>query len=140
MKYQFDGYNWIVRIEKGELLVEQLTELVKHEQIQGAWVSGIGAATDAELGYYELEHKTYAWKRMNQLLEITSLQGNVAWRDGKPYIHLHGSFSDQHMNAFGGHVRELQAAGTIELLLHAWNKNQLTREKDKDTGLNLLSL
>lgn len=140
MEVNYDGYNWLVRLSKGELLVENLTELVISENIGGGWVSGIGAALDAELGYYDLENKTYNWKRMNQLLEITSLQGNIAWDGDKPVIHLHGTFSNEKMQAFGGHVRELQVAGTVEVMIHKWYGEPLTRNLDKDTGLKRLEL
>lgn len=141
MKWKHDGYNWIVRVEKGELLVEQLTKLVKNEQIKGAWVSALGAAQWAELGFYDLDDKKYIWKRMDHLMEITSLQGNVSWVDGEPALHMHASFSDREMRAFGGHIKELQAGGTVEVLLHHWyDQDGLKRSPDPETGLNMLDL
>ncbi|HSX27338.1 MAG TPA: PPC domain-containing DNA-binding protein [Patescibacteria group bacterium] len=140
MTYKFDGYNWLVRLERGELLMENLTSLVKEQKIGGAWVSGLGGATWAELGFYSLETKDYIWKKLEQALEITSLQGNVA-RDGEePVIHLHGTFSDKDMQAYGGHVKELEVAGTCEILLHRWYEPGLKRTQDDQTGLKLLDL
>lgn len=140
MKWKHDGYNWIVRVEKGELLVERLSKLVRDEQIQGAWISALGAASWAELGYYDLENKQYVWKRVDQLMEITTIQGNVSWAGENPVIHMHGSFSDKDMRVFGGHVKELQAGGTVEVLLHHWYKDKLSRTEDEQTGLKLLDL
>jgi uncharacterized protein len=144
MKYKFDGYNWLVRLERGELLVEQLTQLAKDENITGAWLSGLGAAEWAELGFYNLHSKAYSWKRFDQLMEITSLQGNVAWsagqQKGEPVIHLHGTFSDENMQAFGGHVKELKVGGTCEILLHRWYEGKLQRSRDSETGLELLNI
>ena len=135
----FDGYNWVVRLEKGEKLIESLTELVKKENIKGAWISGLGGAISAELGYYSLEEKEYHWKTLDKLLEITSLQGNVSWVDGEPKLHIHGSFSDENMQAFGGHVKELTVGGTCEVMMHALQA-ELTRSQNDDTGLELLDL
>ena len=73
-------------------------------------------------------------------MEITSLQGNVAWDGDEPVIHLHGTFSDESMQAFGGHIKELQVGGTCEILLHRWYKDALTRQADPATGLNLLNV
>lgn len=141
MKYRFDGYNWLVRLEKGELLVEQLTKLVREEDIKGAWVSGLGAAQWAELGFYDLDSQKYKWKKLDQLLEITGLQGNVAWNDGEPALHIHGSFSDREMRTFGGHVKELQVGGTCEVLLHRWYEHEgLRRVQDDKAGLRLLDI
>jgi len=139
MTYGFDGYNWLVRLEKDELLVENIAKLVKDQKIKGAWVSGLGGAQWAELGFYNLDKQAYEWKRFDQLLEITSLQGNVAWEGEEPVIHLHGTVSDQSMQAFGGHVKELQVAGTCEILLHRlYEPDGLKRAQDPVTGLKLL--
>jgi len=135
-----DGYNWLLRFKKGELLVENLIEFVEAEQISGGWISGLGAVTDAELGFYDLEHKTYNWKRFNKLMEITNLQGNIAWYKDEPVVHLHGTFCDENMQAIGGHVRELQVGGTVELMIHKWNGDPLTRILDKETNLKLLNI
>jgi uncharacterized protein len=140
MTFKYDGYNWLVRLEKDELLVENLIKLVRAENIRGAWVSGLGAVQWAELGFYNLETQEYVWKKLDQELEITSLQGNIAWAGDKPVLHVHGSFSDQNMQAFGGHVKELQVGGTCEVLLHHWYEQQgLHRILDEATGLTLLN-
>lgn len=140
MKYRFDGYNWLVRLEKGEKLVESLLEIARTENIKGAWLSGLGAAQSAELGFYDLESQEYRFQTVNKLMEITSLQGNVAWLDGEPVLHIHGTFSDDKLQAFGGHVKELVVGGTCEVLLHRWYGEQLERQTDPATGLNLLNL
>lgn len=141
MKYRSDGHSWLVRFEKGEKLVEGLVNVVRQENIRGGWVSGLGGALSAELGFYHLEEQTYEWKKFDQLLEIVSLQGNIAWQDDKPVLHIHGSFSDKNMHAFGGHVKELVTGGTAEVMIHRWNEqDDLSRVKDEGTGLNLLGL
>jgi uncharacterized protein len=138
MTYQFDGFNWLIRLNKGEKLVDQLTKLVQQESIKGAWISGLGGALSAELGFYQLDKQTYEFKNFDQLLEITSLQGNVAWLDGQPKLHIHGSFSDEHMQAIGGHVKELTVGGTCEVMLHII-QSDLTRTHDDEVGLDLLN-
>jgi hypothetical protein len=146
MKYQsiiksgHDGYNWLVRLNKGDLLVSSLIEFAREQQIRGAWVSGVGGALWAELGFYDLEQKQYHWQKLDQPLEITSLQGNLTLTANGPALHIHGTFSDKNMQAFGGHVKELAVAGTCEILLHRWYKDALTRSFDDEVGLQLLDL
>ncbi len=141
MTYQFDGFNYVVRLEKGELLMQSLTKLVADKQIAGAWISGLGAALWAELGYYDLEAQEYIWKLIDKTVEITGLHGNVAWLDNEPKLHIHGSFSDRDMRALGGHVKELAVGGTAEIFLHLLQAEQkLERAQDKKIGLPLLQL
>lgn len=126
MKYKFDGHNWIIRLERGELLMESLTKLVKEQDIKGGWISGLGAASWAELAYYDPVAKGYESKKLDELLEITSLQGNVAWEapldSGKPFLHIHGTFANAEMRAYGGHIMELEVGGTCEIFLHHRSK------------------
>lgn len=140
MKVAFDGDTWLVRLEKGELLIEVLTGLVKTQGIEAAWVNGLGGALWVELGFYDLESKQYHWQKLNQPLEITGLQGNVAWSGAEPVLHIHGSFSDSAMKAYGGHVKELAVAGTCEVRLQRWQKGRFTRLHDDEVGLQLLDI
>lgn len=140
MTYQFDGYNYLLRLHKGEQLVVCLTDFVRKQGVAGGWVSGIGGALAAELGFYDLTAQHYRWKQFDELLEIISLQGNIAWVGEEPFLHLHGTFSGADMQTIGGHVKELTVGGTCEIFLHVWNKTQLTRASDDETGLKLLDL
>jgi predicted DNA-binding protein with PD1-like motif len=140
MTFRHDGFNWIVRLERGEKLVESLMAFVRDHGVPSCWVNGLGAASSVELGYYQLDQKTYAWKSFDQLLEIVSLQGNIVGQLGDPKVHLHGVFSDQNYQTLGGHVRELTVGGTCEIMLHRWQTDRINRSLDTDTGLNLLDI
>ncbi len=139
MKYTKTDSRYIVRLARGDKLIENLTDLVKKENIQGAWISGLGGALSAEIGFYHLERQEYEFKVFEQLLEITSLQGNISWIDDLPKLHIHGSFSDENMNMIGGHVKELIVGGTCELLIQALDVG-LSRVQNDEVGLPLLDL
>lgn len=140
MNYIFDNQSWIIRLQKGELLVEKLTQFVQDQDVKGAWISGLGASLWVELGFFDLEKQKYHWKKFEYEMEITGIQGNLAWEGNKPMLHMHGTFSDQNMQAFGGHIKELQAGGTVEILLSRLDENKLERKMDLETGLKLLDL
>ena len=140
MHFQFDGYNYLVRLDKGEKLIGRLEQLAAEQEIKGAWISGIGAALSAELGYYHLDKKTYSYQKFDQLLEVVSLSGPLAWHERSPVIHLHGVLSDEQMRTYGGHVKELVGGGTCELFIHVWNKQPLQRVPSEEIGLNVLDL
>jgi uncharacterized protein len=140
MTHHFDGYNYVIRLEKGELLIESLKRLAGELELKSVWLSGLGGALWAELGFYHLDTKQYSWQRFDRMTEITSLQGNLAWQDDKPIWHIHATLSDDTFHAFGGHVKELAVSGTCELLLHALQGEALARRQDPEIGLSLLEL
>lgn len=140
MKFRADGYNWVVRLEKGEKLLEQLTSFAKDNDIPSCWISAIGACQQAELGYYDLEKQEYHWHKVDELMEITGIQGNLAWDGDTPVFHLHGNFSKEDLSTVGGHIKNLVVGGTCEVFFHRWYADKLTRSQDSEVGLKLLDL
>lgn len=140
MKFRFDGYNYIVRLEKGEQLVSSLVKLIKEQKIPTCWINGLGGAERAEIGFYNLETQEYEWRKVNEPLEIVSLQGNITWAANEPSLHIHGAFSKRDGNTVSGHVKEVIISGTCELFLHRWYGENLTKKVDPDIGLKLLDL
>lgn len=141
MTYTYDGYNYIVKLKRGERLIENLNAFAKEKQLGGAWLNGLGASSFATLGYYNLETREYEWKDFSELTEITSLQGNLSWADDEPVWHIHATLSDRDFAAYGGHVKEIHAGATVELLLHArFDDEKLERTYDDGIGLKLLNI
>lgn len=141
MKHVFDEFNYTLKLKKGELVVENLTKFIKDNQLKGGWVLGLGGLAWAELGFYDLESQEYTWTKFDEPLELTNLTGNIAWSGGEPALHLHATVSDAAMHAHGGHLKEAEVSGTVEIFLHMWDKPEgFKRDKDENTGLNLLNL
>ncbi len=140
MTYNFDGYNYLIRLDMGDKLAESLERFAAETKIEGAWVSGLGAALEATLGFYDLEKQEYRWRQFDGLREVVSLTGNLAYDDeGKFMFHLHGVLSDHEFQAVGGHVKDLTVGATLELFVH--RAYQPTRRKlDVGTGLKTLDL
>lgn len=140
MTFLFDGYNYIVRLEQGERLREAMDDFMRAADLPGAAVSGVGAATEITLGFYDLDAQKYDWKTIMHPYEIISLTGTIATDEqGRPLYHLHGSFGDRGFQVLGGHVKDLVVGGTCELFVHRTFK-PLKRQYDSATGLNLLHL
>lgn len=141
MTYTYDGYNYIVKLKLGEKLIENLNAFAKEKQLGSMWLSGLGGASHATLGYYDLETREYEWKDFPELTEITSLQGNLSWVDGEPMWHIHATLSDRSFVAYGGHVKEIEAGATVELFLHSrFGDEKLERTYDDEIGLKLLNI
>lgn len=140
MTFMFDGFNDIIRLQKGERLSEAIEQFARESRLQGAWVVGLGGVLEVTLGFYDLEAKAYHWQTFEGVHEMTNLTGNLALDDdGKLMFHLHGTFSGPDFKTIGGHVKDLVAGGTIELFVHRTYK-PLLRKPDTETGLSLLDI
>ena len=140
MTYSFDGFNYLIRLDKGEKLGESLKWFAEETKIEGAWVNGLGAALEATLGFYDLDQQEYRWRQFDGLREIVSLTGNVAYDENGEFIfHLHGVLGDENYQTVGGHVKDLTAGATVELFIHrAYQPTK--RKSDPSVGLKTLDL
>ena len=137
MEYRKKGDNYIVRIDKNEEVVEQLTILCKHENIKAGSITGLGAAKYIKVGLFDTEKKEYNSKEYSGPMEITSLIGNISRKDGEVYLHLHINLCDETMQVFGGHLNECVIGATCELVLTSIDLD-ISRRFNEEIGLNLL--
>ena len=135
---EFRRFNdaYVVRMDRGEEVMETLTALCEQEGIRLASVEAIGAVDRAVVGLYDVCEKVYHKKEFTEPMELTSLLGTVTEKDGKPYLHLHATFCDANMQAHGGHVNALHISATCEMVLRLL-PGQVGRRLDEVTGLNL---
>ena len=140
MVYSFDGFNYLVRLDKGERLAESLQKFAAEAKLEGAWVSGLGGALQATLGFYDLDKKEYHWQEFDGLREVLSLNGNLAYdEEGTFVFHMHAVLGDRQFQTVGGHVKDLTVGATLELFIH--RAYRPTRRKlNKDLGIKTLDL
>ncbi len=139
MEYKVEEGKIIVRLDRGEEVVSSLLKIIKDENLQGGFVSAIGAADLIEVGLYQVEKQQYKSKRFEGDFEIISCLGNVSRKDGEPYIHLHMSFGDKDFNVYGGHLSYCRISGTFECVI-GLTKSAIERMKDSKTGLNIFKI
>ena len=137
MKSQKVSGGYVLVLRKGEPLVRTIAEFCSQHQITAGWLSGIGAVRGAEIGYYDLEDKNYHFQQLDGLYEVLNLSGNVSkWRD-QIILHLHIELADRRLQSRGGHLKEAEVGGTVEIYLQIFDQ-PLTRAEDADTGLKLI--
>lgn len=138
MDYRRFGKEIIVRIDRGEEILEQLRVVSEKENIKLAKVSAIGAVGSFTAGVYRVGKKQYRSNEFTGEFEIVSLNGTVDTMDGKYYSHLHMSAGDEKGNVFGGHLNHAVVSATCEMTLTLID-GRIDRKKDEETGLNLIS-
>jgi streptomycin 6-kinase len=64
----------------------------------------------------------------------------IAWKDGKPALHVHGVVTDKNFTAYGGHILALEVGtGSVEITIVV-HSQRLVREVDESTGAAVLGL
>ena len=139
MQFQKVETGYLLKLLRGEKIVETLTKFCVENNIQAGVISGLGGASNITLGYYDLTTKEYQWKDFEKVHEILSMNGNVAMVDNEPFLHIHMAISDDSFSTFGGHLKEATVGATCEVMIHDLHTT-LAREMDHEIGLKLLSL
>lgn len=137
MQYTVAHDTYIIKLERGERVLEILTHFCKDQNIPFATISGIGAVEQVTCGYYDLRTQTYHFTDYPELVEVVSMTGNVSIKEEKPFLHMHAVFTDQHNQAFGGHVVEMTVGVTLEVILRKLDV-VVEREFDEAIGLHVL--
>ncbi|SDW16275.1 hypothetical protein SAMN05660923_00325 [Tepidimicrobium xylanilyticum] len=136
MDYKRFGSKYVLRLDKGEEIVESIKTLCSKEGIKLASVTGIGATNRAVVGLFETSTKKYHSKELTGDMEITSLTGNVSQMGGEVYLHLHVTLADPSYNAYGGHLTSAVISATGEIIIDTID-GEVDREFNEEVGLNL---
>lgn len=117
----------------------RLEALMCDEAIPAAVISGFGFVRKVTFGFFDYEAKQYRPKMMTDL-ELTNLTGTLAWKDGRPAAHLHGTAGDNSFRTFGGHLLALEVGrGSLEIGVQVI-PTRLERAVDPGIGANVLQL
>ena len=136
MEYKRFGSTVVVRMDKGEEILEQLQRVSEREGIRLASVSALGAVNDFTVGVFNTAEKKYYSNRFEGPYEIVSLTGTVSTMDGAYYAHLHMSAGNDKGEVFGGHLNRAIISATCEMVIQLID-GQVDRRFDEDVGLNL---
>ena len=136
MEYRRFGNTLIVRMDKGEEILEQLRRVSELEGVKLAEVSALGAVNDFTVGVFDTAEKKYYSNRFQGAYEIVSLTGTVSTMDGAFYAHLHMSAGNGKGQVFGGHLNKAVISATCEMVIRLID-GRVDRAFSEDVGLNL---
>lgn len=136
MEYKRFENTIILRMDRGEEILETLKTVALKENIKLASVSAIGACDHFVAGVYSIPEQKYYKNEFNGVFEITALVGNINTMNGEYYAHLHITCADEKCNCLGGHLNEARISATCEMIINIIEGN-VDRVKNPDTGINV---
>ena len=136
MEYRRFGNTYVVRMDRGEEILSQLTDLCRTEDIRLARVDALGAVDHAEVCVYDVLTKTFFKKEFNEPMEISNLCGTATRKEGEVYLHLHVTLCDRELRAHGGHASALRVSATCEMTVTVI-PGEVDRKMNEEIGLNV---
>ena len=137
MDSRTDGNLHVVRIDRGEKIMESLLNYIRKHKIKSGFLTGIGAVNPCEIGWYDLDGEIYRTTIIEGNCEITGVVGNIAWIDGDPIVHAHIMLGKKDYSVVGGHLIE----GTISVTGEFWitqSEIAVGRKPVEPAGLKLI--
>ena len=136
MEYRRFQDTIVVRIDRGEEILEQREEIAKRESIQLASVRALGATNDFTVGVYKVDEKRYDSNTFQGNFEIVSLTGTINTMKDAFYTHIHMSAGNDKGEVFGGHLNRAIVSATCEMIITVID-GKVDRYHDDEIGLNL---
>ncbi len=138
MDFHKFGETYYVRMDRGDEIISGLLEICEKEGIRSAIYSGIGGCSGAEIQTFIPETGSFETEKLQGMLELISLNGNIVTDDeGKYYHHTHALFSykdgEKHCTS-AGHIRSITVLYTAEIELRPVTGGRIGRRSDPETG------
>src|SRR5260370_24719232 len=80
---------WALVLERGDEAIAGLTAFAREKGLAGSQLTAIGAFSDVTLGYFERNLHEYRRIRLEEQVEVLSLNGDIALENGQPKVHAH---------------------------------------------------
>ena len=104
---------FVVVFEHGDMLMSPLLAFLREEAIGAARLTGIGALESVTLSYFDWEMKRYEEHTFDEQVELLSLTGDVALKDGEPQVHAHVVIGRRDTTTRGGHLVDATVRPTL---------------------------
>ena len=129
---------YILVLRQGDDVFKELEKFATEKEIPSATFFGMGFV-NATLGYFDFKTKKYEPKEFKGV-ELASMNGSIAWQDGKPSLHIHGVLTEKDFKAYGGHLLAAEVGtGSVEITVMV-NSQKLERKMEQPLGANVLNL
>ena len=132
------GVPRIFALKDGAKIPDDIVKIAAAEGISTAQVVAIGGMRPLRLAYFDHAKKKYEEHDFDEFVEITSFSGNITVKDGKPFLHAHGTFGRKDLSVIGGHVMSGTVSPIMEVILTP-TENRAVRKFDEKTGLNVIA-
>jgi uncharacterized protein len=122
----------------GDELAEGLLRFAKAQNLSAASFKAVGALSSVRLGWFSWETKRYEPSvTVDEQVELLSLIGDVALKDGEPAVHAHAVIGKRDGTAHGGHLLKAYIRPTCEVVLTE-SPVHLQKFIDPEAGIALI--
>lgn len=143
MQYELIQQNpktYVLIFETGDELAVGLKRFAAEQKLGGSSFKAIGALSAVKLAWFDWQTKKYQTSvDLEEQVELLSMIGDIALKDGQPQVHAHVVIGKSNGAAVGGHLLEAKVRPTCEVVLTE-SPQHLQKRIDPDSGLALIRI
>jgi predicted DNA-binding protein with PD1-like motif len=126
--------------DTGDEIASVLQRFSKEQGLSGSSFKAIGALSYSKLGWFNWETKKYEPASvLDEQIELLSMIGDIALKDGEPQVHAHMLVGRADGTAHGGHLIEARVRPTCELILTE-SPVHLQKKVDPASGIAVIQV
>jgi uncharacterized protein len=130
---------FVLVFQTGDELSEGLLKFAKEKKLSAASFKAVGALSSVRLGWLNWDTKKYEPSvTLDEQIELLSLIGDVALKNGEPAVHAHAVIGKKDGTAHGGHLLRASIRPTCEVVLTE-SPAILQKFIDPESGLALIN-
>ncbi|QEC48215.1 DNA-binding protein [Baekduia soli] len=140
LRHAHDNRTDALVFDAGDEVIALLSEWCRDERLPGARFTAIGAFSQATVGWFDWDARSYRDISFDEQVEVLSLMGDVAADpEGRPSVHAHVVLGRSDGAAVGGHLLRAVVRPTLELVIDVVPAH-LRKRVDDRSGLALIDL
>lgn len=129
---------YVIIFDTGDEVAAGVKRVAEELHLGSASFKAIGAFSSVRLAWFNWQSKKYEPSVvLDEQVELLSLIGDVALKDGAPQVHAHVVIGKSDGTAHGGHLQQATVRPTCELILTESPKH-LQKQVDPESGLALI--
>ena len=137
---QQEPRTYVVIFQTGDEIASGLKQVAGEAELAASSFKAIGALSQVKLAWLNWETKKYEPSVvLDERVELLSMIGDIALKDGKPQVHAHVVVGKSDGTAHGGHLLEAHVRPTCEVVLTE-SPEHLQKQIDPESGLALIRL
>ena len=131
--------SFVVVMDKGDEATEELRRFARDQGVTAAGLTAVGGCRAATLGYFDSEIMSARNRTFEGQMEVLSLIGDIALKDGEPAVHAHVVLGRPDFTTLGGHLQQLTVFPTLEIIVTE-TPGHLAKRIDPQTGQALIEV
>ncbi|WFE53204.1 PPC domain-containing DNA-binding protein [Micromonospora sp. WMMD1155] len=127
----------VVVCDDGDEPVTVIGGALRRHELRAGRVTAVGGFREADVGWFDRQAGDYRRIPVREQVEVLSLPGDVAARDGEPALHVHAVLGRADGSTVGGHLLSARVWPTLEVIITEVAP-ELSKRVDPETGLALI--